>query len=68
MEEEDHFTQTQLPALIAALAAAAMVAAIVALSFSLFSYVSHNPSQLALFACLLYRHFMVNMEGPTCHH
>ena len=27
MEEEDHFTQTQLPALIAALAAAALAAA-----------------------------------------
>jgi hypothetical protein len=43
MEKEDHFTQTLLLALIAALAAAA----IATLSFSLLSY-THSP--LSLFA------------------
>jgi hypothetical protein len=43
MEEEDHFTQTLLSALIDALAAAA----IAALSFSLFSY-THSPLSLSL--------------------
>ena len=35
MEEEDHFTQTQLPALFAALAAAAMAARLLPLQLSL---------------------------------
>jgi len=44
MEEEDHFTHTQLPAFFAALAAAA----IAALSFSLLSSHSHNPLLILL--------------------
>jgi len=46
MEEEDHFTQTLLPTLIAALAAAAMAARLLPLqlsTFTLFSSHSHNP-------------------------
>jgi len=51
MEEEDHFTQTLLPTLIAALAAAALAAAALAArllplqlsTFTLFSSHSHNP-------------------------
>jgi len=45
MEEEDHFIQTQLPALIAALAAAAMAARLLPLqplTFSWFLYCTHN--------------------------
>jgi hypothetical protein len=37
MEEEDHFTQTQLPALFAALAAAAMAARLLPLQPFTFS-------------------------------
>jgi len=45
MEEEDHFTQTQLPALIIAL----MIAAIAALHFLSWSlYCTHNLSQTLL--------------------
>jgi len=49
-EEEDHFTQTQLPALFAALAAAAMAARLLPLQLSTFSlvlYISHH-SHLSL--------------------
>jgi flagellar biosynthesis component FlhA len=51
MEEEDHFTQTQLPALIAALAAAAMAARLLPLqpfTFTLLSSYSHNSTHFAL--------------------
>jgi len=54
MEEEDHFTQTLLPTLIAALAAAAMAARLLPLqpfTFSLHSSHSH-PS---LYHCALSR-------------
>jgi len=50
MEEEDHFTQTQLPALFAALTAAAMAAKLLPLQLSTFSlilYISHH-SHLSL--------------------
>jgi hypothetical protein len=43
MEEEDHFTQTLLPALVAALAAAAMAARLLPLQLSLSLY-SHSRS------------------------
>jgi len=47
MEEEDHFTQTLLPALIAALAAAAMAARLLPLQLSTFSlYSSHSHTSL----------------------
>jgi hypothetical protein len=46
MEEEDHFTQTQLPALFAALATAA-IAALHFLSWSLL--ICSQPSHFALF-------------------
>jgi glucan phosphoethanolaminetransferase (alkaline phosphatase superfamily) len=59
MEEEDHFTQTLLSALIDALAAAA----IAALSFSLFSY-THSPLSLSLILlsnnASIYRYFMAD--------
>jgi len=51
MEEEDHFTQTQLPALIAAFAAAAMTARLLPLQFSIFSlvlYISHHSLLILL--------------------
>jgi hypothetical protein len=41
MEEKDHFTQTLLPALIAALAAAAMTARLLPLQLSLSLYSLH---------------------------
>jgi hypothetical protein len=63
MEEEDHFTQTQLPALLLHLQLS---------TFSLVLYISHHSlahthvlSHIFLSnISLLYRHFMVNMEGP----
>jgi hypothetical protein len=62
MEEEDHFTQTLLPALIAALAAAAMAARLLPLQLSTFSlYSSHSHhSHLILLShnAFIYRHFM----------
>jgi hypothetical protein len=45
MKEEDHFTQTQLTALFAALAAAAMATRLLPLQLSTFSlvlYISHH--------------------------
>jgi len=51
MEEEDHFTQTQLPALIAALAAAVMAVRLLPLqpfTFTLLSSHSHNSTHFAL--------------------
>jgi hypothetical protein len=66
MEEEDHFTQTQLPTLIAAFAAAAMAARLLPLQLSLSLYTLHiltplfrslQPSQFTLTkSCLFYRH------------
>ena len=51
--EEDHIHSTPIS-----------LAALAALSFSLFSYVSHTHLN-ALKTCLFYRQIMVNMEGPT---
>jgi hypothetical protein len=42
MEEEDHFTQTLLPALIVALAAAAMAARLLPLQLFTFSHLSYS--------------------------
>jgi hypothetical protein len=50
MEEEDHFTQTLLPALIAALAAAAMQLSI----FSLVLYISHHSHLSLLYSLAAY--------------
>jgi len=65
MEEEDHFTQTLLPALIAALAAAAMAARLLPLqlsTFTLFSSHSHTlSSQFALLSCCLF----IGKNGAT---
>jgi len=57
MEEEDHFTQTQLPALIAALAATAMAARLLPLQLSTFSlvlYISHHSHLSLLYSLAAY--------------
>ena len=50
MEEENHFTQTLLPALVAALAAAAMTAGLLPWQLSLSLYPLHMLSTLSHFA------------------
>ena len=55
MEEEDHFTQTQLPALFAALAAAAMAARLLPLQLSLSLY-SLAQTHHTLFSLILLSH------------
>jgi len=56
MEEEDYFTQTQLPALIAALATVAMAARLLPLhlSFSLYSLTHTHHSLILLSNVCLY--------------
>jgi hypothetical protein len=66
MEEEDHFTQTLLPALIAALAAAAMAARLLPLQLSLSLYslaLTHHTfcSQ----RCSLSRCLFIGKNGAT---
>jgi len=57
MEEEDHFTQTLLPTLIAAFATAAMAAALLPLQLSTFSlYSSHSHTSLTLHTLALSLH------------
>jgi len=69
MEEEDHFTQTLLPALIAALAAAAMAARLLPLQLSLSL---HSLAHTHVFSlqpshktCLFYRQFLTTFSSNS---